>query len=130
MSKLEAKLRNYRNAVTRLKEAVQEWQHGHSSDVIRDGVIQRFEITYELAWKATKDYLQSIGIVDVNSPKAVVREAYVQKLLTTEQRWVQIISDRNLTTHMYSEELANEVAERIADHYVEEFEQLLQKLQS
>ena len=75
MSKFETKLTNFSNALERLKEAIEEFEKDNSSNVIRDGVIQRFEFTYELAWKTTKEYLEDIGIVDKNSPKAVIKEA-------------------------------------------------------
>lgn len=98
-------------------------------EVIRDGVIHRFEFTYELAWKTTKVYLEDIGIVDMTSPKAVIREAFAQKLLGDEKNWLLMLNDRNMTSHMYKEEMAEEIAERISNLYIKEFELLLQKLQ-
>ena len=72
MAKFETKLINFNNALQRLKEAAVELEKIDASDVVRDGVIQRFEFTYELAWKTTKEYLEGLGIVDRNSPKAVI----------------------------------------------------------
>jgi len=129
MSKLESKLTNFHNALQRLKEAVVELERPEASDVVRDGVIQRFEFTYELAWKTTKLYLEDIGIVDINSPKAVIKEAYAQKLITNEETWLLMLNDRNLTSHMYKEEIAVDIAERIASRYIQELESLLLKLQ-
>lgn len=106
MSKIKIKLSNFKKALQRLKEAAEEFQKDVSNDVIRDGVIQRFEFTYELAWKTTKDYLESIGIVDKNSPKAVFKEAYGQKLLGHEENWLLMLNDRNMTSHVYKEEMA------------------------
>ncbi|WP_434511926.1 nucleotidyltransferase substrate binding protein [Desulfitobacterium sp. AusDCA] len=128
-SKFEAKLANFRNALQRLKEAVDEFNQPGASEVIRDGVIQRFEFTYELAWKTTKVYLEDLGIVDINSPKAVIREAYAQRLLGDEKNWLLMLKDRNMTSDMYKEEMTEEVAERISTLYIQEFEFLLQKLQ-
>lgn len=128
-SKFETKLANFKNAQERLLEAVKEFKQPDASDVVRDGVIQRFEFTYELAWKTIKVYLEDVGIVDVNSPKAVIKEAYTQKLLTDEKNWLLMLNDRNLTSHMYKEEMAKEIAERISSYYIKEFELLLQKLQ-
>jgi len=71
MRKLEAKLSSFNNALQRLKDADKEFKKQGVSDVVRDGVIQRFEFTYELAWKTTKVYLEDTGIIDINSPKAV-----------------------------------------------------------
>jgi len=127
MSKLKTKLSNFRNALQRLKEAATELQQRSASDVVRDGVIQRFEFTYELAWKSTKEYLEDIGIVDKLSPKAVIKEAYAQKIILDEQNWLLMLQDRNMTSHVYKEEMAQEIAERITVHYINEFELLLQK---
>lgn len=129
MSKLESKLTNFKNALDRLKEAAIEFNQTDASDVIRDGLIQRFEFTYELSWKTTKEYLEDIGIVDKNSPKAVIKEAYVQKLIVNEENWLLMLSDRNMTSHVYREEMAEEIAKRIAICYIKEFELLLEKLQ-
>ena len=129
MSKLESKLTNFSNALQRLKEAVAELERPNASDVVRDGVIQRFEFTYELAWKTTKIYLEDIGMVDINSPKAVIKEAYAQKLIANEENWLLMLNDRNLTSHMYREQVAVNIAERIASSYIQELELLLLKLQ-
>ena len=94
-------------------EAVEEFERNNVSDVIRDGVIQRFEFTYELAWKTAKEYLEDIGIVDKTSPKAVIKEAFAQKLIIDEKSWLLMLNDRNLTSHVYKEEMAEEIAERI-----------------
>mgnify|MGYP000877781159 FL=1 len=129
MSRLESKLKNFGDALQRLKEAIAEYRRsGGSGDVIRDGMIQRFEFTYELAWKTAKDYLEDMGIVDKSSPKAVIREAYSQRLITNENRWLLMINDRNLSSHVYKKEMAEEIAERIANDYVYEFEGLLKNI--
>ena len=128
MSKLENKLENFANALKRLNEAVVESKQANASDVVRDGMIQRFEFTYELAWKTTKEYLEQLGIADLNSPKSVMKEAYARKIITDEETWLLIMKDRNLTPHVYREEVTIEIAERIMSRYVAEFEALLQKL--
>ena len=129
MSKLKTKLSNFNNALQRLKEAVEEFKRQGVSDVVRDGVIQRFEFTYELAWKTTKVFLENTGIVDINSPKAAIKEAYAQKLIYDEKNWLLMLNDRNTTSHMYKEEMAAEIAERISGCYIKEFELLLKELQ-
>lgn len=128
MSRLAIKLANYQNALQRLKEAITEFSGENVSDVVRDGLIQRFEFVYELAWKATRDYLVVQGIVDKNSPKSVIKEAFTQGLIENELTWLEMIDDRNKTTHLYSQEEAERIANMIVDHHVHEFEQLLKKL--
>lgn len=129
MSKLETKLNNFRSGLQRLKEAVEEFKKDEAGDIVRDGMIQRFEFTYELAWKTTKEYLEDIGLADRNSPKAVIQEAYAQKLITNEKTWILMLRDRNMTSHIYKQELAEEIAERIKNDYIQEFELLLDVLQ-
>ncbi len=97
--------------------------------MVRDGLIQRFEFTYELSWKTTKEYLAEQGIVDINAPKSVIKEAFAHKLITNEQHWLLMLNDRNMTSHVYKEEMAEEIAERIVSCYVQEFELLLEELQ-
>jgi len=129
MGKLESKLNNFKHALQRLKEAAQEFSRSDASDVVRDGLIQRFEFTYELAWKTTKEYLEDIGIVDKNSPKAVIKEAYAQKIIINEKNWLLMLRDRNMTSHIYKEEAAQEIATRIVNCYLHEFDLLLHELE-
>lgn len=128
MSKLNAKLSNFRNALQRLKEAVFELEKSDVSDIVRDGVIQRFEFTYELAWKTTKEYLEDLGITDRNSPKAVIKEAFAQKLISNEETWLLMLKDRNMTSHVYKEEMAEEIADRIKKFYIKELENLFNQM--
>lgn len=128
MSKLDNKIINFNNAIHRLQEAAVELNKDLLNDVVRDGLIQRFEFTYELAWKTTKEHIEGLGIVDVNSPKAVIKEAFAQSLITNEQCWLLMLNDRNLTSHVYKEDMAKEIAERITTSYISEFEKLLEKL--
>jgi nucleotidyltransferase substrate binding protein (TIGR01987 family) len=128
MDRLKTKLLNFQQALQRLKEANHEYKREGAGDVIRDGLIQRFEFSYELAWKTTKLFLEDLGIVDVNSPKAVIKEAYAQKMIADEKVWLLILSDRNKTSHLYHELLAKEIAGRISNCYIDEFEALFEKL--
>ena len=129
MSDFNEKLSNFKNAIMRLQEAAELFKASNAGDVIRDGMIQRFEFTYELAWKSMRGHLESVGIVDVNSPRAVIKESYAQKLIINEQNWLIMLNDRNLTTHIYKEKVAIEIAERIVNIYIDEFDELLYKLQ-
>jgi nucleotidyltransferase substrate binding protein (TIGR01987 family) len=128
MKKREVKLINFNKALQRLKEAIMLFKQNSANDVVRDGVIQRFEFTYELAWKAAKEYLEYAGIVGITSPRAVLKEAYAQQLITNEDNWITMLNDRNMTSHIYKEEMAQEIARRIIEIYVKEFELLLDKL--
>ena len=81
-----------------------------------DGTIQRFEFTFELFWKAVRRLLARQGI-EANSPKAVLQQAYRQGWLDDEERWLDLLKDRNLTSHTYQEPLALEIYRRIPAHH-------------
>lgn len=117
MSDYQKKSVNFARAVERLREAIKEYEETKSNSV-RDGGIQRFEFCMELAWKTTRAYLIEQGFVDINSPKAVMREAYSYGLLNDEAVWINALTDRNLTSHVYDEKTADEIFSRIQKDYV------------
>ena len=127
MELLSNKVENLRKAVERLSEGILELQANQSS-IVRDGVIQRFEFTTELAWKATREYLMDQGFVDINSPKSVMKEAFSYGLITDDKIWIQLLNDRNLTSHIYKEEIADEICDRIIKTYFQEFKALSKRL--
>jgi nucleotidyltransferase substrate binding protein (TIGR01987 family) len=71
-----------------------------------DATIQRFEFTIELFWKTLKAILESKGVA-VQYPKDVLREAFKGHLINDEDQWLQMLTDRNLTSHTYDEQLAD-----------------------
>ena len=77
-----------------------------------DASIQRFEFTIELFWKLLKRILESRGL-EVPYPKNVLQAAYAGGLIDNEEIWLQMLIDRNQTSHTYNEVLANEIFERI-----------------
>jgi nucleotidyltransferase substrate binding protein (TIGR01987 family) len=84
--------------------------------LVIDGTIQRFEFTFELFWKVVRRLLARQG-VEANSPKTVLQQAYRLGWLDDEQAWLQLLEDRNLTSHTYREALAREICSRIPAHH-------------
>ena len=74
------------------------------NDIVYDGVIQRFEFTFELSWKLMKSFLEYMGITDLRSPRATIREAYAYGLIEDGDKWIDMLVDRNKTSHLYDEE--------------------------
>ena len=128
MNKFENKLNNFKNALLKLKEGISDYDKA-KIETIRDGVIQRYEFTTELAWKSVREYLLSEGVVDINTPKIVMREAYGAGIINDEQGWLQILIDRNLTSHIYDEKEAVEIFSRIRTQHIILFDKLLSKLE-
>ena len=117
MSDLKQKILNLNSAVLRLQESIADYQQFHMNS-IRDGAIQRFEFCMELAWKTCREYLLDQGYPPINSPKAVMREAYAYGMLNDEKLWVHALTDRNLTSHVYDEKTADEIYSRICTEYL------------
>lgn len=87
-------------------------------DIIhKAGIIQFFEMSYELAWNTMKDYLQEQGFNDIKSPRGAIKKAFEIGLLTNGQEWMELLTDRNLTAHTYDEEKATEVEKLIRNKY-------------
>lgn len=86
------------------------------SDAERAGLIQFFEMTFELAWKMLKDYLEAEGF-SVISPRATIKQAFQAGLLDDGHVWLEALTDRNLTVHTYEESLALAVEQSIKTRY-------------
>ncbi|MFH1177633.1 MAG: HI0074 family nucleotidyltransferase substrate-binding subunit [Acidobacteriota bacterium] len=107
--KLEAALR----ALATLEELA-----APQSKVERDAGIQRFEYTFEAAWKAAQAYLRQVEGVEAASPKRAIRESHVAGLLGEQQagRALEMADDRNLTAHTYHEEVADAIAGKLGEY--------------
>ena len=122
MSDLHSKLGNYSKTIGKLVEGAQRYDG--TDDLARDGLIQRFEFTFELAWKTLKALFENEGLIGLNSPKSVLREAYAAQIIEDEELWLAILQDRNRTAHLYSEEIAILIADNIKSQYVDELARL------
>lgn len=119
----ENKRLNFKNAVARLGEALAECQNAPTA-LMKDGAIQRFEFTAELAWKACREYLMQLGYPDVNGPKPVMKEALSHGIIQDGEGWMNLLNDRNLTSHVYKEDLAEAIYQRIVSKHYALLEQL------
>ena len=129
MNKAKEKYGKLKQAVQRLQEAIQDY-HKNKLDSIRDGVIQRFEFCTELTWKTVREYLLDQGYIEINSPKSVMRQAFADGIVDQEQSWIDLINDRNVTSHIYDEATAERIYQSIEKNYYPMFLQLVQKLQN
>ncbi len=99
--KILKRLQNFSLALERLQESIHE--NPAISSTILDGTVKRFEFTFELSWKLMKDYLDYKGI-EAATPRDVIKEAYQAKLISNGDQWIQMLEDRNTTSHVYDEE--------------------------
>lgn len=115
----EERISDLNNAINRLEEAIEDSKKIELS-TLKDGVIQRFEFTVELSWKALKNYLNSEGIDTAITPKSSVREAFKIEIIENVNTWIEMLDDRNLTSHIYNQLIADEIYERIVNQYYKE----------
>lgn len=107
--------RDFGNALERLKEALS--RDASEGSIIVDGTIQRFEFCFELAWKLAKAVLNYNG-VDVESPRPVIKEAYKTKTIENGEEWINMLEDKNKSSHLYDEKQALRIYENIKkNHY-------------
>ena len=127
MSDYNQKFENYKSALQRLNDGIMKYNQ--TNDLLRDGLIQRFEFTFELAWKTLKAIFEDEGLVGLNSPKTVLREAFSAGLIKKDELWLAMLSDRNTTAHIYNEQLAIEICSKIIKEYAYEFNQLQEQIE-
>ena len=111
---LEKKLSDFDKALQRLEESYEKTvlnQNNEEYSFFRDATIQRFEFTLEIAWKSIKHFLLEYEGVSCQSPKGCVREFLSCGYLTQAQTvgFLEMIDDRNLSTHTYHEEVAETI---------------------
>ena len=95
------RFRNFSRAYTLLSEAT-ERDLSDLNQLEREGVIQRFEYTFELAWNTLKDWLEYGGVALTEiTPRNVIRQAYAARLIPYAETWLDMLIDRNLMSHTY-----------------------------
>lgn len=110
--KLLEQLNQIESALRQVKEALDL----EPTQINKDGTIQRFEFTYELAWRLMQECARFQGR-EVNSPRQAIRVAGELGLIDSVEAWLSYISARNLTTHTYQRSVADEVYSGIGEFY-------------
>jgi nucleotidyltransferase substrate binding protein (TIGR01987 family) len=113
--RIEVLQAEFTQACIRLKELVVK--DDSETDYLVDALIQRFEFSFELAWKYLKHILEFRGIT-ANSPRIVIKEAYREKLIHDGDAWLSMLDDRNSSAHIYDQSLSKKIGNSIrTKHY-------------
>ena len=91
------------------------------NEMIKEGLIQRFEYTHELAWNVMKDYAEYQGNSNIGGSRVASREAFKLQLVSNGDVWMDMIGSRNKTSHTYNEEITNEIYVKILNEYYQAF---------
>lgn len=105
---------NYEKALNLLASALAV---KHPDIIQRGGTIQFFEMSFELAWKTLKDYLEAAGYREIRAPRDVLKKAFEDEIISDGHLWMKALDDRNLTTHTYDEATAIKIEALIRHHY-------------
>ena len=140
----EQRFNNFNKAFQKLEEAVlrieKEFYTEEKLDlskikgedeILKEGVIQRFEYTHELAWNVMKDFLEDRGVLGLFGSRDATREAFGVELITDGKIWMDMINSRNKTSHTYNEEIADEIFVKILEDYYPaflDFQKAMEKL--
>ena len=116
---------NFLKAFNQLNQAIMAFDK--LSDLEKEGLVQRFEYTFEIAWKTVKDFLESKGLT-ATFPRDVIKEAFANQVIMDGEVWIEMLNSRNLMAHTYEEEIFNQVVESIHKKYFPAIKQLVDYL--
>lgn len=115
IEQLKLKYEDFFRALTKLHAALAK--DIAADELYLDGLIQRFEFCFELSWKIMKAFLEYEGI-EANSPRSAIRKAFQTELITDAEAWLDMLEKRNLSSHTYDAETANEIYRHVAQKYI------------
>ena len=124
--RIQQRYTDFQNALKKLKTALAE-DPRQAAGTVLDGTIQRFEFTFELAWKLAKSILDYQGIAAGN-PRDVIKEAFAQNFFKDGDAWIAMLEDRNRTSHVYDEEQVLQIYHKIKKKYYSLLEEFCKKI--
>ncbi|MDX9743134.1 MAG: nucleotidyltransferase substrate binding protein [Arcobacteraceae bacterium] len=113
LTRCRQRFSNYQKSLNHLNLTVEKES---LNDIEKAGLIQFFEVTFELAWKVMKDYLEAEGY-SVKSPRDTIKTAFTHGLIGDGTVWLEALEKRNLASHTYDDQILNELEELIIHTY-------------
>jgi len=112
MKEIKIAAANFTKAYKKLSEGIEMAEN----ELNRDGVIQRFEFTFELFWKTIRLILMYEGF-ECRSPRSCIKEAFKHGYIIDDEIYLDMLEDRNRSSHIYDEQTSLEIFERIEKQY-------------
>lgn len=112
----------FKKAFLKLKEFV-ETDNGSEKD--RGAIINAYQYTFELFWKTLQRYMQQQEMLDEQGPGSVIRTAFQYNIIDNGPLYMSMLKDRNLVTHTYKEDVAEDIHCRIREEYIDELENFI-----
>ena len=120
---------NFKKALIQLEDAVILSQQRQLTNLEKQGVIQAFEFTHELAWNVLKDFLEDQGEQNIKGSKDATRAAFKVSLITDGEQWMSMIQSRNISSYTYDEETAESLVLAIINDYFPLFKVLKSEME-
>ncbi len=114
LTRCRQRFSNYQKSLAHLKTTVEK---DTLSDIEKAGLIQFFEVSFELAWKVMKDYLTAEGY-EVKSPRDSIKTAFTHELIDDGTIWLEALEKRNLASHTYDDQILDELQDLISHTYL------------
>jgi len=118
---------NFEKAFLQLSDAINKFES--LDDLSKEGLIQRFEYTFELAWKTLKDYLESEGIITL-FPRETLKQGFKVEILNNGETWIDMLEKRNLLAHTYDQTNFDLALKSIQESYFPELIKLYEFFRS
>lgn len=112
---------NYSKALVQLERFIDK---GNLNEFEEQGLIKAFEYTYELAWNTMKDFYEYQGESGLQGSRDSIQLAFRRGLIKNGQTWMDMLKDRNRTSHTYNQKTASEIVQNILVHYSSAFIEL------
>lgn len=126
----QQRLQNFSLALKQLESAVTLAKSKSLSDLEKQGTIQAFEFTHELAWNVLKDYFEYQGNAAITGSRDATREAFQKAIIAKGDVWMEMIKSRNKTSHTYNKSVADEIVGKILNDYFQAFLDFESKMKS
>ncbi|MBP3707841.1 MAG: nucleotidyltransferase substrate binding protein [Clostridia bacterium] len=121
MTRFEQRKQDFFKVLERLKDGIKQ----EESEIMIDGILHRFEFTFELAWKTIKDYLEYLGYIDkIGSPREIIQNGYKQGIIKDGEKWIDMMLARNTLAHIYDESTSREIYNKIKEEFILLFDNL------
>ncbi len=123
-------MKKFDQYVSHLRILSRAFDEDLTNDFIVSGIIDKYYIQFELGWKILKELLRYEGAnqAETGSPREIIKTAYAYYDFIDESVWLGMLRDRNDTTHIYNEEAARQLVNKVLDSYIHEFQVLEMKI--
>ena len=123
------RFQNFESALSQLEDGI-AYYNTNPVNIVKEGVVQRFEFTHELAWKVMKDFLEYEGVTGIVASRGATREAFNKNLISNGQEWINMIDSRNDAVHTYNTDILEIEFTKIVSTYLNLFKAFQQKMKS